>query len=375
MARTEQSRIAGADQPELNHPGASESVPVYRINPLLDARWGKLVQEHAQASVFHTAPWLEALERTYGYEPVVYTASQPEHELRNGLVFCRVNSWLTGKRLVSLPFSDHCEPLLESVQQLPRLLAAAEQDLRREKLRYLEVRPLETAASEFGPGFHPAQSYCLHLLDLSGGEKALQGGFHTLTKRNIQRAEREGLRYEEGRSEKLLDAFIRLNLMTRRRHQIPPQPRKWFENLVALMGNALTIGVAYHGERPTAAIFTLTHKGTITYKYSCSDPEFHKSGGTSGLTWLCLKAAVQRGLLTFDFGRSAYENKGLVEYKDRWGSRRLDLSYGRLSASNRVRTSNAASSGWTASMRNKIISRLPDAVLSAAGDLVYRHIG
>jgi hypothetical protein len=34
------------------------------------------------------------------------------------LVFCRVRSWLTGRRSISLPFSDHCEPLVESHEAL-----------------------------------------------------------------------------------------------------------------------------------------------------------------------------------------------------------------------------------------------------------------
>ena len=37
--------------------------------------------------------------------------SPPDEPLENGFLFCRVESWLTGRRLVSLPFSDHCEPL------------------------------------------------------------------------------------------------------------------------------------------------------------------------------------------------------------------------------------------------------------------------
>ena len=73
-----------------------------------------LVERHPKASVFHTPAWLQALRWTYGDEPVVFTTSPPTAELTNGVVFCRVKSWLTGRRLISLPFSDHCEPLCDS---------------------------------------------------------------------------------------------------------------------------------------------------------------------------------------------------------------------------------------------------------------------
>ena len=65
--------------------------------------------------------WLRALQKTYGYEPIAFTLSAPSEALKSALVFCIVRSWLTGKRLVSLPFSDHCEPLLEHPEQFRTL--------------------------------------------------------------------------------------------------------------------------------------------------------------------------------------------------------------------------------------------------------------
>ena len=62
--------------------------------------------------------------------------------------------------------------------------------------------------------------------------------------RKIRRAEREGLRCEEGTGDTLLDDFYRLLEMTRRRHHLPPQPKKWFQNLVSCFGDALKIRVA-----------------------------------------------------------------------------------------------------------------------------------
>src|SRR2546430_5296635 len=103
---------------EISTLSLHDALPIlYSLDPLEDPRWAEFVQRHPRASVFHTPGWLEALRRTYGYEPVVYTTSLPRAELTNGLVFCRVRSWLTGRRLVSLPFSDHCEPLVHNSEE------------------------------------------------------------------------------------------------------------------------------------------------------------------------------------------------------------------------------------------------------------------
>src|SRR5208283_3509993 len=97
---------------------------VYELNPLRDPRWNELVKRHPYGTVFHSLSWLEALSSTYGYDPVVITSSAPSEPLTNGLVFCRIDSWLTGRRFVSLPFSDHCEPLVDSAAELDYLLAS-----------------------------------------------------------------------------------------------------------------------------------------------------------------------------------------------------------------------------------------------------------
>ena len=65
------------------------------INPLSDDRWDALVDRHPRASVFHQRGWLEALERTYGYKPLALTSAPEGQPLKDGIVLCRVSSWIT----------------------------------------------------------------------------------------------------------------------------------------------------------------------------------------------------------------------------------------------------------------------------------------
>ena len=121
-------------------------MPVERIDPLYDPRWAAFLERHPEASVFHTPPWLSALARTYGYEPVVYGQVQ-KGELASGTVFCRVRSWLTGSRLVSLPFSDHCQPLVSDFEDLEEMLSAVQTDRKTEQWKYIEIRPMTSRYS------------------------------------------------------------------------------------------------------------------------------------------------------------------------------------------------------------------------------------
>ncbi len=251
---------------------------VYAVDPLHDPRWAEFLDQHPHASVFHTKPWLEALLRTYQYEPLVLSTSAPRQEINNGLVFSQINSRLTGRRLVSLPFCDHCEPLVSATENLEELLDYLVCEQGKGRGKYIELRPLRSR-SESETAFHESQVFYFHTLDLGIGATELFRGCHRDSiQRKIRRAEREALTYEEGQSERLLNMFYDLHLATRRRQGLAPQPLDWFRNLRDCMGDRLKIRVAAKDGRPIASILTLRYKDRLTYKYGCSDGKIPSTG-------------------------------------------------------------------------------------------------
>src|ERR1700679_1141614 len=115
---------------------------LYLIDPMLDRRWDELVASHPMASIFHHKGWLEALVRTYGYRPMVLTSASEGERLSDGIVFCEVKSWITGSRLVSLPFADHSEPLLNKNGDPLELTAWMRAECRKQNWKYIELRPI-----------------------------------------------------------------------------------------------------------------------------------------------------------------------------------------------------------------------------------------
>ena len=354
----------------------SRALAVHQINPLADSRWAAFLERHPRSSVFHSSAWLEALRQTYGYEPVAYTTSPLGAALRNAIVFCRVNSWLTGLRLVSLPFSDHCEPLFDDEANLDRLLVTIERQLLTKKYRYVELRPIATAVPITNSVFRSTYSYCFHQLDLRPEIDTLFANCHVSRRRNIRRAEREGLHYEDGRSEALLDVFLELYSQTRRRHRAPPQPKSWFVNLISRFGDALKIRVANQDGRAVAAILTLRYKETITYKYGCSDEKSNHLAGMHFLMWRTIQEAKREGLKVLDLGRSDCSNEGLIRFKDRFGSTRYTLTYSRFakSADSKDHYGQAIDS-WRQCAAKAMVSKVPDVIFSWIGAALYRHFG
>ena len=344
---------------------------VYSFDPLEDPRWARFVEHAAHASVFHTPGWLLALRRTYGFSPVAFTTSPPGDDLTNGVVCAGVRSRLTGARLVSLPFSDHCEPLGDDAQAFEAICRALVEYRARGPWKYVEVRPIARAPSAV-PGFAKAETYSLHRLDLRPSVTALFGALHKDSiQRKIRRAEKEGLTYEAGRSDGLVADLYHLLDLTRRRHRAPLQPRAWFRNLVACQGDKVCIRVAYRGRTPAAAILTITHGDTMVYKYGGSDARLNALGGMPLLFWKAITEARQSGVVELDFGRSDHDNPGLIRFKDRWGTQRAELTYWRAPAA----AARSPRSGWKAALAGRTLAVLPGRLRRAAGALLYPHIG
>jgi CelD/BcsL family acetyltransferase involved in cellulose biosynthesis len=366
------SRIRSApNKARLENVPAKKKVTTYVLDPLLDNRWDELVARHPSASVFHERGWLEALARTYGYEPYVLTSSPFDEPLENGIVVCRVSSWITGTRLVSLPFSDHCEPLLNKSGEAEEFLSWMREACDLQQWKYLEFRPLSTPYPK-EDGLQPSCSYWFHELDLEPSLDQIYRGLHKNSfQRKVQRAEHEALTCEAGRSEQLMEEFYRLLLNTRRRHQLLPQPRAWFRNLLECMGDKLQIRVARKDGVPIAAMLTLRHRASVVYKYGCSDEKFHNLGGMPFLFWRLVEESKASGAEKIDFGRSDLDNQGLIDFKDRLGTRRKLLTYYRYAKSAKRGVATLSDSRAI----RQFFSLLPEAVSAAAGRVLYRHLG
>lgn len=346
---------------------------LYRVDPLSDSRWRRFLERQHRSTVFHTPEWLECLHRTYSYTPLVLTLTPPGQELENGVLFCRMESWLTGRRLVSLPFSDHCDLLADRPDDLPLLWREMADHPEAREVRYIELRPIDAQTItqlEHTP-FQTCARFYHHQLDLLPGPKVLYSHFHKdCVQRKIRKAEREELTYREDRSSSLLMDFYRLMLRTRRRQGLLPQPFAWHKNLADHLGSSMRVHVVYHKSQPVAGIVTLVHKHRMVYKYGCSDERFNALGGMQMLFWRAIQEACASGLAEFDLGRTDRGNIGLKVFKDRWGAKSIDLGYWR----NPPACTPVENRDYLRIL-GKAVAFAPLRMLQAVGTLLYRHVG
>jgi predicted N-acyltransferase len=266
--------------------------------------------------------------------------------------------------------------LIGQQDDLQVLITSLEEEMRREKWRYVELRPL--TAIDAITSLHSATIYYNFFeIDLEPDLKTIFGRLHKDSiQRKIRRAETEKLCYEEGTSDALLTDFYRLLTQTRRRHRLPPQPKEWFHNLRSCFGKALKIRIARKGGRALAGMLTLSNKDTLVYKYGASDPLYNNLGGMHLLYWRSIEEAKASGLRRFDLGRTDAGQTGLITFKKRWGAKESLLTYTRYALSENVtHWFDLSTSKRKPSVARELLAYLPDGLLSLLGETLYKHVG
>src|SRR4030042_2172372 len=151
---------------------------VMQIDPVSDERWDPMVMDHPMGCVYHHSAWKKVLNRTFRHIQSGYFAREQDNKITGGVPFFLIKSPLTGKRLVSLPFSFYCDPLVDSELEFKELMdgvARKQKDLGASfiQMRTRFMRPmLQNAGFKEFPGFKN------HNLSLDQDTESMMKSFH-----------------------------------------------------------------------------------------------------------------------------------------------------------------------------------------------------
>lgn len=338
------------------------------INPIVHPHWNRQIVDLDGASIFHTANWAGVLAESYGYRPVYVSAFQ-DGQLAGCLPLMDVRSFLTGRRGVSLPFTDECRPLCRSDELFDALWDWATAYGRRTGWKHIELR---------GP--HPAYmrqpahaDFLVHSLALGATEQRLLDGFRNSTRRNIRKALEAGITVQRSREPEAVTMFYRLNCRTRRMHGLPPQPFKFFRKIhehiiVARQG---FVSLVRQNKTVIAAAVFFHFKESLLYKYGASDRRYQHLRANNLLMWEAVKWAAQNRLQRFNFGRSEPVNQGLLQFKRGWGADEECLRYYKYD----VKSNSFRSCAPKVKSSYRVFEKLPLPLLRLSGQILYRHMG
>ncbi len=285
------------------------------INPIEYPGWNELLLTNENASFFHTSNWAKVLHESYGYTPIYFTEID-DGKLMTLMPFMEVNSFLTGRRAVSLPFTDYCHAIFAEPLKFQDVVKEVIDHGRQAGWKYIEWR----GGQMFSEKIMPSITYYGHALDLSSDAEQLLSGFRNSTKRNIEKAAREGVRVEISCSAESIESFYTLNRRTRKDHGLPSQPsvffNKIYQHIISQEKGFVTLA-AYRDIIIAGAVFFNFERQSI-FKYAASNKNFLHLRPNNAVLWESIRHLCFKGYETLNLGRTEIENEGLLQYKRGW---------------------------------------------------------
>jgi len=348
--------------------GSEAGLSVRRVDPLALPDWDQRVARFSGATVFHSRGWCHVLHDTYGHRPH-YLVLEQAGQWQACLPLMEVSSRVTGRRAVSLPFTDFCACLAQSEAAaralwpaLPPL--AREHGWKRLELRNREVVPPETP---------PSVEFFGHTLDLRASREDLQLRMEGSARRSLRKALHSGLKTELATDLDAMAAYYQLHCLTRKRHGLPPQPWRFFQNLQRhLLGPGRGFVVLVRKDQTVIAGAVFLHfSSQAVYKFGASDLSAQELRPNNLAMWTGMSYYCEHGFQQLHLGRTSLWNEGLRRFKLSLGAQEERIPVFCWSRRHeRFVPGHDRAEGW----HTVIFRHLPPKLLRWAGQVLYPHM-
>jgi len=338
------------------------------IDPTRRPDWDDLLLSGNKYSFFHSSAWATVLSESYRYRPLFFTLFY--HDRLLGLIpLMEVRSILTGRRGVSLPFTDECEPIIDQEGHFDSLMNHIIDYGKEKRWKTVELR----GGNAFFDGIRPATWFYGHTLALERESGRTFRSFKGSTRRNIRKAIKENVRVHFSHSMQSVREFYRLNTLTRKLHGLPPQPLSFFRNVhkhIISQKKGIVVLASSEGRYIAGAVYF--HFGSqAIYKYGASEREYQFKRPNNRIMWEAIKWYAEKGFESLSFGRTEPKNNGLLQFKRGWGAQEAVLRYYTYD----LREGSYVADHSNIGRLSPIFRKMPAPLLNLVGSLLYRHVG
>ncbi len=349
------------------------------VDSLEDERWDRFVEMHPNGWIYHLSAWKLLLEKSFSHIKgfCIAQISNTNNEICAGLPIFEVNSFLTGKRLVSIPFGTLCDPLYYHEDDLRVIADCAIQLADSHKCSFIEIRSYNSIGVKKDERFKAHLTYKNHYLELNDDLESIKKRFHrTCVRQRITRSLKSGLRLKVGNSLRDLEQFYSLYLITRKRIRLPPMPFHFFKIMWELFQSSgkVSLLLAEHEETAIAALIMFKYKNRVSVEFAESDGSYKNLSPNHFLFWNAITISKAEGYSVFDFGRTSPENKELMAFKNHWGAHITDIQHYYNYRASKSDIS-FPEDRFTYSMVKAIAGFLPMSLYPGFGKMCYRHMG
>ena len=340
------------------------------------ASWNELLVGRVSNMFYYDVRWLKLLTTFYGYQIIPLTTTNADNQVTGFLPLCFIKSPLTGRRLVSLPFSDYCPLLAIDETNTTQLIEQALHIAQEKNVKYLELRSGTNEVLARRTDFTANNLYVNWVLPLAGSAEEAWSDLRKPVQHQIKKSQKAGVQVRTAQKHEDMDIYYRLHLNTRtKKHGMPAQARRYFHMLwdTFAPSGTMRLLLAEAEGTPIAGMLLFAAGSTLHYAYGASDENYLKLAPNNLLFWEAITWGCANGYKSLDLGRTASNNPGLMEFKRRWGAVQEPMPYYYYPQA--AGLASTSESSWKYRTLTNNWRKLPLSVAGPLGGYVYKHLG
>ena len=345
------------------------ALKVLRLDPEDSERaacWDAFVEACPQATFFHKAGWQAIVGEVFRH-PTHFLYAERSGTIEGVLPLAHVKSRLFGNALVSLPFAVYGGVAASNAQAAEALEGEAQTIARACGVDHLELRNVVERHADW-----PRQDlYVTFRKDLLPEPEANLQAIPRKQRAMVRKGIKNGL---ASTPDATSERFFALYADNVHRHGTPALPRRYFDALLRVFGDASEILTVEDGDgRALSSVFSFYFRDEVLPYYAGDDTLARELAANDFKYWELMRRACERGVRVFDYGRSK-RGTGSFAFKKNWGFEPQPLSYEyclyRRDSIPQNNPSNAKYRLLIAAWR-----RLPIGVANRLGPLIVRNLG
>jgi FemAB-related protein (PEP-CTERM system-associated) len=311
----------------MNSPGTARSLRPVAPAPLCiracgpddRVRWEEFVQRCPDATFFHRIGWKDILEQCFGHA-THYLLAERDAQIVAVLPLAEVKTLLFGHALVSLPFCTYAGVAATETEAISALHQFARELGARIGVEHLELRDRAVREADW-----PRQD-----LYVTFRKEILPGPDDNLAA--IPRKQRAMVRkgIARGLASQIdldVDRFFALYADNVHRHGTPPFSKRYFEALQrTFAGDCEVLTVIEPHGKAVSSVLSFYFRDEVLPYYAGDVEAARDLAANDFKFWELLRRASERGLRTFDLGRSK-RGTGTFAFKKNWGLEPMPLTY------------------------------------------------
>ncbi|CCW17157.1 FIG070318: hypothetical protein [Sphingobium indicum BiD32] len=326
---------------------------------------------HPQSTPFQRPGWIMGVEAGTGQKARMLVARMAGGEIIGLLPLTYIRSALFGRALVGSGFAVDGGLLTTHRKAGPALTDTAWTLAEKLGCSTLELRGGE--APDGAVWQEKADAYLGFSRPLAADDEAELKAVPKRHRAEIRKGLGNGLSFECGRDKRLRDIHYRLYAHSVHNLGTPVFPRALFDAMLDRLGDDADIAVVSKDGKPLSAVISLYHRGACMPYWHGAAEGARAMRSNEVLYYLLMRQSRERGLTTFDFGRSKV-GTGPAAWKKTWGFEGEPLGYYlRTAPGKETRDVNPLSPQYRRKV--ELWKKLPESIATWIGPHIARGLG